>query len=485
MLPAQTEEILSSFNASDIKKFGYFIRSPYFNTNTAIEKLYAIIKKHHPDYNKIFFTHEDIFKKIYPGNEFKEQTIRNLYSEFTALLRKFIGMEELQLFSNEIDAYIGTGLTRRGLYNVSEKFIKKSYERTYEESLFNVEMFFYFFRLGTASINNIGYLREPFSEERLNKIKSELERLTIFYLAESLNISIELFDIFIYNPQERENTVADEFFKNADMGKFITYLEETGNKNAAFIKIRYLLYYYHIHPFTEQNYKELKSEIFKTINFVKKVEQLSFITIIVHLLVKTLLPLDKKYLKEVFQFAELFHSLNIFSDNSVLRISLGLFKNFFTIAIISKEYEWAENFIKSYAPYLSDEMRENEINYSMGILSFKKEKYQESLDYFNKFKMKDISEKINARYYIMMNYIELKAYENALSVLQTIRQFYIDREIPEIYAALMESSIKFFNEIIKAEEAGRKIDELIYIDANRDLRYYHKQYILEKMETLK
>ncbi|MBS1493839.1 MAG: hypothetical protein JST55_10020 [Bacteroidetes bacterium] len=485
MLSKQTTEILRFLSAKDIKKLGNFVKSPYFNTNPAIEKLYELIRIHHPDFKEEAFELKSVFQKIYPGKEFKEQTIRNLYTELNMLLKKFIGMEELESSGCEFDSYIVAGLTKRGHYSISENFIKKSYDKNYEQSLFDMEMFFYFFRLGSASINNKGYLQKNLSKARLDTVHSVLEKLTMFFLAETLNISIEVFDINIYNPAEKKDTVADEFLKNQDMRKFILYLESTNNRYASFIKIRYLLYYYQIQDFNENNYYELKSEIFKTIKSVKKFDQLSFVTILVHLVTKKILPVNRKFSREIFEFAELFQSLNIFTENSLLKISLGLFRNFFTVAIILRKYEWTENFINEYAPYLSEELRENEINYSMGILSFKQGEYEKSLDYFNKFKMKDIGEKINARFYMMMNYIEMKAYESALSVLLTIKQFYLDKEIPEVYSVLMEDAIKFFNEIIRAEEEGRKIDGQIYNEAHSDKRYYHKQYILDKIEMLK
>lgn len=484
MLPIQTREILQSLSAKDIQKLGNFIKSPYFNTNPTIEKIFRLIKKHHPDFNKSVFRLDEVFRKLYPGNVYREQTIRNLYSEFSALIRKFIGIEELQSAGNELDAYIAGGLTRKGLYGISEKFIKKSLGESNDEFLTGNENFFYLYSINNVSIDNRGYLQEHRSEGRLNAMLAALEKVTVFFLSESMNLSVEIFDIYIYTPEDRKDTIIDEFYKSLDMKKFISYLENSGNKYASFIKIRYYLYYYYINFLTEQDYPELKSEILKTIHLVKKSEQLSFITVTVHLIVSKLIPYNREFLKEVFDFALLFQSLNIFPDKSNVRISLGLFKNFFTVALILKEYDWLENFVNEYSLYLSDEFRENEVNYSLGILSFKRGHYEKSLDYLNKFKMKDVSEKINTRFYIMMNYLELKAYESALSVLQTLRQFYIDREIPEVYSTLMEGSIKFFNEIIKNEEAGKKIDTAVYMEAKNISRYYHKQYILEKMETL-
>jgi len=85
----------------------------------------------------------------------------------------------------------------------------------------------------------------------------------------------------------------------------------------------------------------------------------------------------------------------------------------------------------------------------------------------------------------MMNYIELKAFENALSSLQTIRQFYSDRkDIPEIFAVLIPDALKYFGEIIKCEQEGIKLEPQIYDEAKDGRRYYHVKYVLDKMEKL-
>jgi hypothetical protein len=98
----------------------------------------------------------------------------------------------------------------------------------------------------------------------------------------------------------------------------------------------------------------------------------------------------------------------------------------------------------------------------------------------------DIIEKINVRFYYLANFIELKAYENALSSLQTLRQFSYDREeIPEAFLTLVQNSIKYLAEIIKCEVNNEKADVLIYKEAVGPVGCFLKSYIVEKMEKLK
>jgi len=130
------------------------------------------------------------------------------------------------------------------------------------------------------------------------------------------------------------------------------------------------------------------------------------------------------------------------------------------------EFEWAEKFINEYVNYIDEDLRENEFNYSMGLLSFRTKKYEKSLEYLNKVQYSQILEKVNVRFYYVMNYIELKLYEGALSMIASIKQFHREnKEIPAITSKFINDSIKYFNEIIKCEENGKKIDYAIYAEA--------------------
>ena len=128
---------------------------------------------------------------------------------------------------------------------------------------------------------------------------------------------------------------------------------------------------------------------------------------------------------------------------------------------------------------------QNELNYLLAILSFKHKKFEDSLSYSNKMIVLDIMEKMNVWIYTLMNYIELKAHESAISMVQVLKQFSkVYKEIPHLEVNSLKNSIRFLDEIVKAEANNKKIERRVYDEALFVRFFFQKQYITEKMEGI-
>ncbi len=484
MLSNQTVEILKSLDKKEMKKFGIFLKSPYFNTSEQIVKIFLIAQKTYPDFSDNSLDYEKVFKKLYPTEKYTEPRIKNLYSDFGNLLRKFIGYEQLSLNSEDLDVKIADGLGKKNLNRISNKLILKSLNENDDGTLSIPEKFHFQYRMNVNFIHNLGFLREYMSPEYIKWDIALTEKLTIFFLSNLLQISF--FDALNHKTFPRgENTILKEIRNSMDIEKILKYMEMTNHEYASYLKIQYLFFYYTENNVTEENYLELKKEILKTIHKVQKLDQIQFISRIIPIIFTKLIPVDKKYHKEILDFAKLFQELKIYPDADIQPFAVGLFRDIFTAAIILNEDEWAENFIEEFSNYLNKDLKDNAINYCIGVMHFRKGNYEKSLNSLNNVKIYDVVEKINIRFYYLVNYIELKAYESAFAALNSIRQFYNEsKEIPEMFKTRIEISLKFFNEIIKCEEKGEKIDDFIYQEAIEAKRYVHVQYILEKMEKL-
>ena len=60
-------QVLRSFNRKDVKRFGEFVASPYFNKNKSVKKLFDVFEKYHPDFDNRNFTLENVYKKVFQG----------------------------------------------------------------------------------------------------------------------------------------------------------------------------------------------------------------------------------------------------------------------------------------------------------------------------------------------------------------------------------------------------------------------------------
>lgn len=484
MLPHQSVEILKKLDKKELKRFGEFLSSPYFNQSELINKIYDAVKKEYPAFNGKFLESEKMFKKLYPKEDFKATRIQNLYAEFGGLLRKFMGYERIESKKSDLEIFIAEALTKKDLNEISNKTILKTLNN-YDDGILNISN--YFVNLHNLFLNyqhNMDSLSLQDTEEYLDVQLSRQKNLIIFFVTSFLemclskSINSRLFDW--------EKNKIESFLDAINFDKVLEYIGEHSPEYKTFIKTVYLIYYYTEHNITEEQYFELKSGIMEIIDKVLRNDKLFFITRAIQIILAKLVPIDRKFYREIFELSKLFCAQNIFPNEVLKNFAIGPFRDMFTVAIILKEYDWAESFVNEYSQYLNEEKRENELNYCMGVLSFKRNNFESSLSYFNKLQLQDIIEKINVRFYYMMNYIELKAYESAIASLNTIRQFYLDREneIPEMFGVLIPNALKYFSIVIKAEEKDEKVERFLIDEAKNSGRFYHVKYVLDKLEKL-
>ena len=486
MLSDKTVEILSALNKKELKKFGDFLSSPYFNTRDAYVKIFNVIFEAYPRLDSEAFDYRKMFKKLYPGKVYKERTIKNLYSEFGGLLKKFIGYEGIRNDEKMIDLYTAEGLTGKNLLEISDKFTKAGLNEKGEKLLNAAHDFHYRNKVNINYYNNLIQLRRTGTKEHYEVFKTLHEDLIIFFLRDIFYLATDNIYLRTIFPAEIKYSMLEELMEFVNIKDFLHSLGMAKHDYAPYLKVEYMIYYHTKNNITEEEYYELKHEMLSIIHKIKKVDQTHFISRLTGIILSKLIPVSRKYYSEIFELGNLFRALKIYPDDLLPNLGIGFFRDMFTVAVILKEYDWAENFVNEYSGYLAKELTETENNFCKGILNFKRGNYERSLSHFNKVKMIDIIEKINIRFYYMMNYIELKSYESALSALHTIKQFSHDRkDIPEMFAVLIPDALRYFHEIIKCEEEGRKADGLIYQDVFSGKRFYHMAYVMDKMEKLK
>ncbi|CAN5472066.1 hypothetical protein BH10BAC5_BH10BAC5_12540 [soil metagenome] len=491
MLSTSTIQILKSLSLKELKRFRDFIKSPYFNTTTALEKIFEVVLESRPNYDLDSLKYENISKVIFPTGEYKEKRIRNLYSEFGNLLRKFLGYEEMQSYKNyELDILIADAMTRKNLFEIAEKFIHKSLLNNESSVIIDDLNDLYKHRIlcSTIMINT-----QEFKHSHFDRLRVNYEALVTQFMRNAFTNT----DIYSSEYQTRssdelstekknEFSFNDAYLQSLDINKFLNLLKQSNHKFYSYLKIHYMLYYFSSNSINNEQFYELKNEIFKIIPNIHKDDAYVMILRMHFIICGKLLNTDKKFNNELFELGKFFCGLKIFPNDSIVYMHLVFFTDLFTNAMILKEYDWAEDFINEFINYIGIEHRENEYNYCHGILNFKRGKFEESLNFFNEVKPLHITHKVSIRYYMLMNYIELKAFESARSSVLALKEFKQNqnKEIPDFIERIMDS-LKYFNEIIRCEEQGIKIDEMIYKEANDGRNFTHKAYILEKMEKLK
>ena len=481
MLPVYTLEILKNLSKADIKKLGSFIDSPYFNSKKTLSLLFTEIEKQYPAFEPSKFDFKKIYKKIFGQSEYREQTIRNLYSDFGNILRDFIAHEKFRSDKPAYNLAVARGLSEKKCYEQSAKYIDSHKNET---GILGDKLYFLNkFLIEEMNEKNL-LAKNRFDIDKYHaNYNTQIEYL-IFFFVESFYV-LSHNDQYItkaHKAKKDHSGIRKSFRDSLNMEKFLS----ENNSLPVTVKLSYLFCRYSDEGLTGVQYEELEKMVLENIDKFEFHFKIYCWSILLDVLSYHLIPKDRKFYKTAFSLNERFDKLDLYSGISETRtFPVIIFKLSFLTAVIMKEFEWAKKFIEKYSGLLYEPDRENERNYSLARLSLQSKDHERSLEYLSKVDYKTVLDKMNVKFNYLMNYIELKSYQSAISMLNSIRQFYSEsKELPEEFGRLIEVSLKYFREIIRCEENNKKLDYALYKEAQNAGRYYQKQYILEKMEKI-
>lgn len=118
-------EIIRTFTSDDSARFEDFIKSPYFNKNSNVIRLFILVKKYSPEYNSQELEKEKLWGKLFPDKPFNYGTMKNLIFELKKLTAKYITVHELESNKLEEEKILVRAL---GIRNIPRFFISKVHE---------------------------------------------------------------------------------------------------------------------------------------------------------------------------------------------------------------------------------------------------------------------------------------------------------------------------------------------------------------------
>jgi hypothetical protein len=480
MLPQNTLEILKTLSKTELKSLGDFINSPYFNSIEKLKDLFNEIVKSYPDFTSKRLEDKAIHKKLYPGKEFKQKSILNLFSEFGNLLKKFLSYEKFAQQEDALELNLAKSLSERRCYELSLKTVNEFKKRKESSEKFHEDHFHYFYKMERIVQRNLVNMR-PLNKRRTNEaLNAGANALMLDFMNKYSTLAYYLSIVKVVRPDKENNKTIDSFLNSVNTDNFIKYISSSEDKYAVIVKMQYFLFKFVKDSFTDEEYYDLKNMLINNVNKFTPED------ICIHFKEFTdLAGLKSVPIEELFDLRKKFCELKVYPNDSIPRFSAATLQNTFITAMSLGEYEWAENFLEEYINYIDDDLKVNEYNYSKALLNLRLKKYEKSLEHLNKIKYSELVEKINVRFYYMMNYIELGMYDAAASMVKSIKQLERDgKERVKVESEATEISLKFFNEIIKSLMNNSKLDIAVYKEAQNETKYFYRYYILEKMEKM-
>ncbi len=462
----EISELLQGISKEEFERFGDFVKSPYFNKLPRIVKLFDYLNERYTEAGIEAVTRESISEFMYPKEEFKNESIRKLLSDFARLLEQFLAQVEFEKNEWDKKIYILRGLRTR---HYDDKFFKrlKEFKTGHKNSTQEIDEFY---ETNTKLISEeyeYWFVSKFGDRNEINQEKSDA--LDYEFIAKKLFLFQYMLSREYVNKDLKYNYT---FFEEIE--KYVSTNKKRLIKENPDLYRNYLSILFYFKEFDRKILLEIRALIENDKPYERKINKpyWEFINLCTYM---TNLGFTEFY-DDIFSF------LKLLNDNELILERGTLSHYYFKIAvhasIYKKEYDWLENFILKYKKYIKYNFKDDMLNLAYANIYFEKKNYSKAKHSANKVTYKDYIHYTNSKFILFKIAYEEKDFNEINSISDTIKKYFKSHpEIPEIFK---KGQIEF----TKYAAALGKINENHYLGENvdYDLKEITKQINSETTE---
>lgn len=474
-------KLLKSLDEKELKALGDFIKSPYFNKSEILIKLFDIIAKQHPEYTGKSLQKENLYKKLYPGKPFNEQSMRSRISELSALIKKFFIQKSFE--KNELlqkMRYIKE-LGGKYLFDIAERQIDETEQSLLERSFYDLD----FYEEMNKLLNERALLYNAMDKKRESQKLSfkKGEYLLNYFLNSLLQINHEIACVDIEKGDVKDKNYVKYFLDKFDFEGYLKQLEAENYSHYPFLGVNYYGMASVMAPENEEYFFRLKDLVFTHYKKFDVVELTNCWSMLSNSAFVNYINKGDSFVKEGHEINKFFIEKKLYRTDRPF--STLAYQNTIINAIMVKDLDWAEKFAGEYKDVLISEVRDNRYNFCIAMILFERGEYEKSLEHLSRVQHADWHFKIGVRMYYLKNYYELGMAEPMMSLLDSFKHFASDnKSLPEYVDERVKQSLYYITKIAGAKFDGKKLDIADYKTAERNKNFTHKEWILQKIKEL-
>jgi hypothetical protein len=452
MIKSNLLEILRKFSSKELKEFGEFVRSPFFNKNESAIKLYDHVRKYSPDFNDSKLEKEYAYRKIFPGTSFNDGFMRTIMFNLSKLAEEFLAYSNYKISEFNEKKNLLTQLNIRELDKMFEKNMR---EITLKLQKIHVKDVNYYFNQFLIEDENLIYLTKYRFEQNDRYIKTTgieniFNNLTYFYL-----IRILKYYVYVLNTR----SIYKVEFKTKLVEDLLAGINPALYEDIPLVKIYINMVMLHLKEDEEHYYYELK-DLVKKHDKIFQTEDLneSFINLGNYCRRKIRKGV-KKFNQELFQIYKMELEKGSYSVHNALPHKL--YRGVVELGLKLEEFDWIWQFIEKYKKDLRPEFRENTYNHCLALYEFSKGNFENALRISSKVKYDDVYQKLELKGLIAALYYELDMEEQLISSFDSFRHIISnDTLVPEERKESYMKFLRFVKKMLRLKNVYSHADHI-------------------------
>ena len=469
-------ELLLSFDPNELKRLGDFIRSPFYNKNKKLIKLFDLIKKSFDDSAFHLLTKEIVWQNIMPGEKFSDVKLRSYLSEFKKLCEKFIvTLEEekntvhqknlLLLFLTERNSRKNIEAVSSEIRNAFSSEFTKNFDHFHDKILFERTMILNEGRNVEINLDDNYYrlsdaIDHYFISSKLDMMNSFLSRK--YHVLGSFNLKIDFSEEII---------------------KYIEKKIPAIRKNDPFIYCESLIFKMMTAENNDGYYKDLHTFVIKNLQMYKHTELEQVYFPMINFGFNKVAMGDSEYLEKIFEIYRTFELRGFYTD-------MEIFQDIDLISIVIaglrlNKIAWVENFTEKYSRKLINEFKSDTVSLVKALISFKKKEYNTSIEYLSRVNYQNSYYYLKSKETLMQIYYEQKEYEAMQSLIDSTRHYLKRRrDVLSIHYDRYIMFLKFLGLLLKATQPDKGNRIILKKELKKNNNVIAREWLVEKVNDL-
>ena len=478
-------KLLREFTQNEINEFDKFVKSPFFNNQSTLIRLYDELKKYYPDFNDKNLSKEKLFEKVNPELEYNDVQFRKYFSNLFKLAEEYLICVECNINKERKKVHLINQFEKRNLNEFYDKGLKEIDRIENEKN----------------HVSNEYFITKYFTEETkfIHFIKiNELDKISFNMRNSHNNIILQLLlitavynNILLVNKKiYRDSEVEyyfEEFLLNFDFEKFYSKFDDLSEDIKNFIELCRYDIKLSKNPLDETDLLKMKELVFKLSDFFNDNLNYTFIT---HLNIYYNINVQNgftKFEREIFENNNYMIQNEFYNYEGNKFINYSEFRSMLVTALNLKEFVWSEKFIDEFGVCFPKEQKDSYVSYSKALLLFELKQFEKSLKYLSHLKLGEIFMKLDVNIVLAMIYYELGYEDSAKSLIVTFKIYLktnqaISKEVADNHLNFLGYYKKILkikkSELIKLEVSDLKSE----IENNNSVR--RRLWLLEKLSEL-
>ncbi len=401
--------LLKTFSKSEIKDFGDFIDSPYYNKNKELAHFCAYLRKYAPHFPPKKIERKVVFKKLFPKEKYEEKKLNHLMNYLLRKAEQFIGLQWYESTEGLADYHIMSSFVDRGLEKHYHFFYKKKKNLLEASSFKNSDFYFRKYLLAETS----SQLTFKNKIRRFDKsLQDTSDYFDLYYLSIKLKYTCEMLN--------RRNMLSIPYEAKL-LEEIQTYLSRHPHEDIPVINI----YYQILMMLTAEDgtpyFNKLKELLNKYKTYFHQDEIREMFGQGLNYCIRGINQGDSNFLTEAFDLYIIGIKNEWFNDDGYL--SPWTFKNVIKAGLMLEKYDWAKDFIEKYTIKLAPKFRQNALHFNLADLYYSTKQFDKAHEHLSHVEFTDIYITIDSKKLLMKIFLESDEIDLLYSAIAAFKQF--------------------------------------------------------------